>query len=51
MNDEIKQIKESFSMVMSAYFSYFQIEPVDIEIICTEKIATIYEASSECVSR
>lgn len=28
MNDEIKQIKESFSMVMSAYFSYFQINPV-----------------------
>ena len=43
MNDEIKQIKESFSMVMSAYFSYFQIEPVDVEIICTEKIATIYK--------
>ena len=30
-------------MVMSAYFSYFQIEPVDVEIICTEKIATIYK--------
>lgn len=42
MNDAMKQLNDSFSMVLSVYFSYFQLEPIDVEITLTEKIANIY---------
>lgn len=42
MDDAMKQLNESFSMVLSVYFSYFQLEPIDVEIILAEKIANIY---------
>lgn len=43
MDDAMKQLNESFSMVLGAYFSYFQLEPIDVEIILAEKIANIYK--------
>ena len=42
MSDVMKQLNEAFSMVSNVYFSYFQIEPIDIEIIPAEKISDIY---------
>lgn len=42
MNDAMKQLNETFSMVLGAYFSYFQLEPIDVEIMLAEKIANIY---------
>ena len=40
MDDAMKQLNESFSMVLGAYFSYFQLEPIDVEIILAEKIGS-----------
>lgn len=42
MDDAMKQLNESFSTVLSVYFSYFQLEPIDVEIILAEKKANIY---------
>ena len=42
MDDAMKQLNESFSMVLSVYFSYFQLEPIDVEITLAEKIANVY---------
>ena len=42
MDDIMKQVSELFSIVLNDYYSYFQLKPVDVEIILAEKNENIY---------